>query len=758
MSATWFIFLAMTLGVPRVSAQPPGGTAASSEDQPAVEDQTRLTVERIFEKREFIAQDYDAIWSHDRDTLWRLEAADPGPGQDLVRIDVESGRDEIVVAAAQLIPPGRQQPLKIESFQWSSQGDKLLFLTGSQRVWRQNTRGDYWVFDRTSRILRRLGGDAPPASLMFAKFAPDSLNVAYVRDRQIWLESLLDHSIKSLTPTTSEHLIHGTFDWVYEEELDIRDGFRWSPDGHAIAFWQLDTSGVRTFTLINNTDQFYPTVHQFAYPKTGQRNSAVRIGVVNVDSGSIKWMQIPGDPREHYLCRMEWDGPEHLWVQQLNRLQNINRLFRVDVKSGLATEVLTESDAAWVDVHDEMKWLAGRNHFTWISERDGWRHAYRISTDGQSQQLFTPGAFDVIELLHVDPAGQHALLLASPENATQCYLYRVNLDGSHLERLTPPRQSGTHRYRVSPSGKFAIHRWSTFERPPRVELIAVDGHRRLRLLETNRQLRRNLRKLDLGRTEFFRLDIGEGIELDAWAIYPTSFDPTRRYPALVYVYGEPGGQTVVDRWGGDAYLWHQMLAQKGYFIVSIDNRGTPAPRGRAWRKSVHRQVGVLAPEDQAKAVRRLLSERTYLDPERVGVWGWSGGGSMALNAIFKYPELYHTAIAVAPVANQRHYDTIYQERYMGLPSDNVEGYLQGSPIHFADRLQGHLLVIHGTGDDNVHYQSTEALINELVRHRKTFQMMAYPNRTHSIREGVGTSVHLRMLMTEYLLRYLPPGK
>jgi dipeptidyl-peptidase-4 len=244
--------------------------------------------------------------------------------------------------------------------------------------------------------------------------------------------------------------------------------------------------------------------------------------------------------------------------------------------------------------------------------------------------------------------------------------------------------------------------------------------------------------------------------LDAWCIKPAGFKPNKKYPLLVYVYGEPAGQTVLDRWGGKSFLWHLMLAQRGYVVMSFDNRGTPAPRGRAWRKVVYRQVGILAPVEQAAAVKKVLAERSYIDPKRIGVWGWSGGGSMSLNAIFKYPDLYKTAMSVAPVSNQRYYDTIYQERYMGLPKDNVDGFIKGSPINYADQLKGNLLIVHGTRDDNVHYQSTEALVNELIKHNKQFTMMAYPNRSHSIREGANTTRHLRELLTRYLMGNLPP--
>jgi dipeptidyl-peptidase-4 len=730
-----------------------------SADEPSevqAAETTELTLEQIFGGH-FDARGFDLTWDETGDFGWRWEDAKEGGGRDLVRVDVVADERQVIVTAAELTPPGESRPLSIEDWHWSPQRDKLLLFTNSQRVWRHNTRGDYWVYDRTSRVLHQLGGGAPTGSLMFAKFSPDGNSVAYVRDGNVVMESLLDHSVRSIPHSGSPQLIQGTFDWVYEEELMARDGFRWSPRGDAIAFWQLDTTGVPVFTMINNTDTFYPKTIEFAYPKTGQRNSACRIAVMDVATEQMAWMQIPGDPREHYLARMEWDGDHHLVVQQLNRQQNQLRIWRCDARTGSATLVLEERDNAWIDVHDEMFWLKDRQQFTWVTERDGWRSVYLVSRDGDVQRRVT-GNYDVIELLGVDERHEQLYFLASPNAATECYLHRVNLDGSGETRVTPENQKGSHRYQLSPKRDYAIHHRSRFGKPPRIELVDLPSHEVVRALEENQELQEKLDGLDQGRTEMMSVEIEPGVSLDGWVIYPQGFQEDGSYPLVVHVYGEPAGQTVTDRWHGSGYLWHQFLAQHGYCVVSFDSRGTPAPKGRAWRKSVYRKVGIVSPADQAAAVRQLLEERPYLDATRVGVWGWSGGGSMTLNALFKYPDLYHVGISIAPVPNQRHYDTIYQERYMGLPSDNVDGYLEGSPIHFASRLQGRLLLIHGTGDDNCHYQSTEALMNELVRHQKQFQMMAYPNRTHGIGEGAGTTLHLRQLMWDFLRTHLPPGE
>jgi dipeptidyl-peptidase-4 len=391
----------------------------------------------------------------------------------------------------------------------------------------------------------------------------------------------------------------------------------------------------------------------------------------------------------------------------------------------------------------------------WLSERDGWRHAYLAGVDGKRCPPVTQGKFDVIQVEAVDDAGGWLYYAASPENATQRYLYRTRLAGGTPERLSPSDQPGWHTYDISPDKHWAVHTYSTFTIPPVVELIRLPEHKLVRVLTDNKKLREKITVLQKPSAEFLRVDIGENRLLDAWCLRPPGMDPAARYPLLFHVYGEPHGQTVRDAWPGQRGLWHWMLAQQGYLVASVDNRGTMVPRGREWRKIVHRQIGILASQEQAAAVRVLLQRWPYADPGRVGIWGWSGGGSMSLNAIFRYPDLYKTAIAVAPNASQLLYDTIYQERYMGLPKDNSVGYRDGSPLTHADRLRGNLLLVHGTGDDNCHYQGTEKLMNELIARGKHFNVMPYPNRSHSISEGTNTVPHFYGLLTRYLNENLP---
>ncbi len=719
----------------------------------------QLTLERLFSTAEFKADAVQTQWFGDDGafTILRKNAKD-GAEPRIVLHRPDSAETETLVPTELLTPPKSAGPLKIERWAFSKDRSLVLIYTNSKRVWRQKTRGDYWLLDRSSRQLTKLGGDFPPSSLMFAKISPTGRQVAYVYERNIYVEQVEDHSINKLTETPTDEIINGTFDWVYEEELGLRDGFRWSPDGSSIAYWQLDTTGVSEVPLVNNTDSLYPKVTWIPYPKVGRQNSACRVGVADVETGKTCWMEVPGDSRNQYIARMEWAGSsERLLLQVLNRAQNENHVMLANAHSGAVREIFVETDDAWVDVHDKTLWLDKGKEITWISERDGWRSAYRVSLGSGEAERFTTGDFDVTRLLWAGRDEGWAYLQASPDDPTRRYLYRARLDGSGLERLTPKDAKGWHKYDIAPNGRWAIHTTSTIDDPPRVELISLPDHKAVETLVTNHKLRLKMQALDRSPTKFFRVEIEKGVELDAWRIEPPAMEPGKKYPLLVFVYGEPVTQTVADHWEPRHHLWHVLLTQRGYVVMSFDNRGTKAPRGRAWRKAAFRKIGVMAPREQAAAVRKVLQQRPDLDPERVAVWGWSGGGSMSLNAIFKYPDLYGTAIAVAPVSNQRYYDSIYQERYMGRPEDNSDGFLQGSPINFADQLRGNLLLIHGTGDDNVHYQSTELLINELIRHNKPFTMMSYPNRTHAIKEGENTSRHLRELMTRYLHQHVPSG-
>ena len=725
----------------------------------AQQDSSLVTLDRLFNSDDF-SQDFfgPARWLGDSGYT-TFEAAPQGRGRDLVRTDPATGQKQVLLAASRLIPTGDSLPLPVENFTVSSDGKQVLIYTNSQRVWRQKTRGDYWVLEVATGKLRKLGGpEAKPSTLMFAKLSPQGDRVAYVRENNIYVERLKDGKITRLTSDGSRTTINGTFDWVYEEEFDDRDGFRWSPDGKRIAYWQLDASGVRDFLLINNTDSLYSFTKPVQYPKAGTTNSSCRVGVVDANGGKTRWLETPGDPRNTYIARMEWaDNSDEVVLQHLNRLQNTLQLMLGDAKSGKVRTILTDQDSAWVDVVDDMRWLDGGKRFTWVTERDGWRHMYNVARDGSDPRLITPGNLDIAQVLTIDDKGGWVYYLASPDNPTQRYLYRAKLDGSApAERLTPADQPGTHNYSIAPGAAWAFHYFSAFGVPTVTELVHLPDHKVVRTLVDNAKLKTAIAKLKRGPMNFFRVDAGNGVTLDGYVMLPPGFDSTLKYPVLFHVYGEPAAQTVVDTWGYNDYLWHLMLTQQGYVVMSLDNRGTPSLRGREWRKCIYRKVGVLASEDQADAAR-AIGRWKWVDSTRLGIWGWSGGGSTTLNVLFRDPEVYRMGMAVAPVPDVHLYDTIYQERYMGLPQQNEEDYKRSSPLNFAANLRGKLLVVHGSGDDNVHYQGTERLINALVAANRPFTMMEYPNRTHGIYEGEGTTLHLYSLLTRFLEENLPVG-
>jgi dipeptidyl-peptidase-4 len=721
------------------------------------QDVSRLTLDQLFTDFAFSDQDFGPARWLDGQTYTTLEPS-PSGGTDLVRYDAPTGTHSVLVPARDLVPAGRSEPLRIANYHWSNDHQQLLIFTNTRRVWRINTRGDYWVLDLRTKALQKLGGTAPEATLMFAKFSPDGTRVGYVRENNLYVESLADGRITQLTHDGTRTIINGTFDWVYEEEFGLRDGFRWSPDGTRIAYWQLDASGIRDFLLLNNTDSLYSFVVPIQYPKVGTTNAAGRVGVVSAGGGTTTWFEPSQDLRNHYIARMEWvERTDELLLQHLNRKQNTLEVILANVHTGQMRTILTEQDSAWVEVVDDLRWLDGGQRFTWVSERSGWRHVWLVSRDGQQMRNLTPGAVDVIRVVQIDTRGGWLYYIASPDNPAQRYLFRTRLDGRGTpERLSPADQPGTHTYNLAPGGAWAIHSFSSFTTPPIIDVVRLPAHTPVQTLVDNAALRERLASVALGQSRFFRVDIGAGVLLDGWEIRPPEFDPARKYPVLFYVYGEPAGQTVLDQWDGFTTLWHHLLAQQGYVVISLDNRGTPAPRGRHWRKQIYGAIGVQASADQA-AANRVIRQWPYVDSTRIGIWGWSGGGSMTLNMLFRYPDLYQTGMSVAPVPDQRLYDTIYQERYMGLPQENAEGYRLGSPITFAENLRGNLLVVHGTGDDNVHYQGTERLINTLIAHGKDFTMMAYPNRSHGIYEGEGTTRHLFGLLTRYLNQHLPAG-
>ncbi len=721
-----------------------------------------LTIDRIYNSGEF-RQEWmgPTQWLSKGDYYTKIERS--ADGYDLVAYQSSNQDRKVLVNSKELTPKGWNTPIRIASYSWSDDEKHLLLFTNTKRVWRTNTKGDYWRFDRNMLSLKQVGADRPESSLMFAKFSPDNSQIAYVSEFNIYVEDFETGETTALTEDGNGTIINGTFDWVYEEEFSCQDGFRWSPDGKYIAFWQLDASTIRDFYMINTTDSIYPQIIPVQYPKVGEDPSICKVGVIDVKNNSKKWLAIPGDPVQHYIPRMQWISDTEVLVQQLNRKQNHLKVFKVDAVSGAVDLIYEEKEDTWVDIDypdatrgiPDLLVINNGKSFLRLSENDGWRHIYRIDIDTKKKTVLTPGEYDVAGYYAVNEEEGIVYFNASPDKATQRYLHTIALDGTgKLNRLTPNEYVGVNGYTISPNGKYAFHRHSNANTPSTTRFVSLPNHKNIETLIANKAFKEKILSLDMPEIEFFTVTTEDGVEMDGKMYKPLNFDPEQKYPVLFHVYGEPWGAVANDTW--DNRLWHAMMAQQGYIVIFLDNRGTPSLKGSEWRKSIYRKIGVVNARDQAMAAKKI-KEWEFVDEDRIAVWGWSGGGSMTLNLMFQYPEIYKTGMSVAPVANQLYYDNVYQERYMGLPQENLEDFVKGSPITYAKNLEGNLLLIHGTGDDNVHYQNAEALINELIKHNKQFQVMPYPNRSHGIFEGANTTRHLYSLLAQYLRRMTPPG-
>ena len=682
----------------------------------------------------------------------------------LVRTDPKNESEVVLVKKEQLIPEGASMSLLPDAYTFSDDNTKLLLFVNTAKVWRYNTRGDYWLLNIAEKKLRQIGNGLPSQSLMFAKFSPDGKNVAYVSYHNLYSEDLSSGNIRKLTLDGSRKINNGTFDWVYEEEFGCRDGFRWCPDSRQIAYWQVDASKIRDFYLINNTDSAYSIISPIEYPKVGEHPSAVKIGVVSVYNSITKWMKVEGDPRNYYLPRMEWSATNELVLQQLNRKQQESKLMYCNTLDGSTKTFWAESDDAWVDLNtmdpSGWDWINKGQDFLWVSEKDGWRHVYKISKEGKNVVLLTKGNYDIAEIKGIDEDNNYLYFSASPYNATQLYLYRVRLNNPLKQYKDEPELlgdislKGTHQYQLSPKAKMAWHSFSNANHPSVSEWVLFPEDK---VIKPGSSIKKNLVADPNMNIVYTKITTIDSVDLDVWINKPKNFIPQKKYPVVFYVYGEPAASTIDDVYGNhDNYLYDGSMSKDGYIQIGLDNRGTPSLKGAAWRKSIYKKDGQINIRDLAMGIKKIL-EFDFIDKDRVAVWGWSGGGSSTLNLMFQYPDLCKTGVAIAPITDLLYYDNIYTERYMGLPQENADAYKKGSAITYAKGLKGNLLLIHGTGDDNVHYSNSEKLVNELIKYNKQFQLMVYPNRTHSLSEGKGTFTHLSTLYSNFIRNNCPPG-
>ena len=698
-----------------------------------------LTVHSIWGTREFASDLVSLTWMKDG-TAYTTTQTDSAGHTDLYRVDALSGKTQLLLRGTELVPPGAQQPIAIEEYRFSTDGMRLLIFTNSARVWRQNTKGTYYVWDFTAKRL--IPVSAKPGYQMFAKFSPDGRMVAFVRANNIYMTDLATGGETALTADGGDSVINGTSDWVYEEELDLRDAFRWSPDGGRIAFWRFDQTAIPTFYLLD-ADSLYPQLVPVRYPKAGMPNSEVKIGVVDVGTRQTTWVDLGGD-KDIYVAAMDFAGSSNeIWLTRLNRHQDRLDLLLADAQRGASRVIMTDRDSAWVDAN-QPRWINGGKQFLFVSERDGYDQVYLFNRDGSLVRRVTPGGWDVLQVYGVDEKKQVLYCGGAIDGPLGRPLVRIGLDGKGLARIST--EPGTHGIEFDPTFQLYVDTYSRTGIPPVQTLRRADG-RLVRTLADNAALAAKVTALGLVRPEFITLKTPDGVELNAWIIKPKGFDPSRRYPLLMNVYGGPGSQTVTDSWGGANYLWHQMLARDGYLVASVDNRGTGG-RGARFTKLTYLHLGRYESADQI-ASARWFAAQPYVDPDRIGIWGWSYGGYMSSLSMFRGAGVFKAALAVAPVTDWRFYDTIYTERYMRTPQENPAGYGEGAPLAYADSLKGHYLLVHGTGDDNVHFQNSVRLVERLEAANKQFDMRIYPNKTHSIAGG-STRENLYGLFTAWL--------
>lgn len=739
-------------------------------------DRPELTLEDIHASALFTPRTFESgRWADEGPVVTFVEEDAESGATHLISDNLETGRRERLIDGSNLYAPDVDRLIEIEDYEYSPAGSKVLIYTDSEPVWRYNTKGYYYVYDLETNSLEPLARRADGFQ-MFAKFSPNGRRVAFVRNRNLFAVDLSEMTEHQLTSDGADGgIINGTSDWVYEEEFGLRDGWAWGPDGTHIAYVQLDESATRDFVMADLREQ-YPVLVRFRYPKAGEANSEIHVGVVDVETGENRFFDsgtwyAGGDSLE-YISSLGWtpeiDGTSYVWFFRLNRDQN-----RVDVLYGdpadMSTRlILREENDSWIDVETSFGDLAGGTityldddrHFVWLSERDGYRHLYLYENDGTFVRRLTHGDWNVTSFHGVAPDRDAVYFTGTAASPLERHLYRVPFAGAASTDGAPdPRRitdrSGRHTVSMSRDLRYYIDRFTNVSTPLVTTLHAADGTR-LEVLEANDELNERLERYGLPYPEFTDVEAADGTPLNAYLIKPTRFDSTKTYPLLVYVYGGPGVQTVQNAWGGIRYLWHAYLAERhGIVVASVDNRGTGG-RGKAFKSTTYRRLGVLEAQDQIAAADRL-SALPYIDPDRTAIWGWSYGGYLTLMSMLygEGPDTFELGIAVAPVTDWRQYDTIYTERYMSTPQRNAEGYRRSAPTNYADRLRDSqdLLIIHGDLDDNVHFQNATQMVDALQQAGKQFDFMFYPGRDHGIYGGT-TRTHLYTLMTDYLAENL----
>ncbi|MFY9530728.1 MAG: S9 family peptidase [Candidatus Acidiferrales bacterium] len=728
-----------------------GASAARAQTVPSPAKQ--LTVERIHSGPSLNGELVEGMqWSPDgkRVSFFQTTGEGASAKTELGAVDAANGEKHILVDAAKLatlLQPEKGQPTQAtglgrvapENYIWSSDSNELLFKSGGRLVW----------LDLRTMFTKTLvsGGN----EVQDPKFSPDGRWVTFVRDSNLWIANVMNGELKPLTRGGSEEILKGQLDWVYPEELDLGTAYWWSPDSQQIAFLEFDERPVTKYPIIDlNTGG----VESTRFPQAGEANPIARVGVVPLTGGEPKWMDT-GKDTDVYLARVDWvPDSKHLAIQRLNRAQTKLELLLADAATGASRTVLTETDNYWINLSDEsLRFFADGRRFLWTSERTGFRHLYLYDIDGKLLGQLTHGDWEVTGIEGFGPGGGNSFALderhgyvyfiSNKDNAVERHLYRLSLADKSVSRVTG--EAGTHEVMIAPDAGAFVDTFSNAMTPPRQDLYRIDG---TRVTVINEDRVPELPAYHLSPVEFLSVRAGDGTLLHALMIKPPDFDPSRKYPVLVYVYGGPHAQEVRNAWDEHYFLWHQLMAQKGYIIFKLDNRGSYG-RGHNFETPLYHHFGKIELVDQLAGVSYLKS-LPYVDPARIGIWGWSYGGFMTLTAMFDAPQIFKAGVAAAPVTDWRLYDTIYTERYMARPQENADGYRDSSPVSHSSQLRGKLMIIHGTGDDNVHFANTAELLSRFIEEGRYPEIMIFPGRGHPINDAPA-SILLFNRMTKFLL-------
>ena len=701
----------------------------------------------VFGQKKQLSNEVIWDWEFSQETLASIHPLQSESAYTVIEVDYRNRQAKIVMydyatakEIAVLVDSASSAKIPFfTDYSFSKDEQKILLETEAERIYRRSKRATYYVYDRQTKTTDFLFG----GKVQQARFSPDGKKVAFVYQRNLYVKDLAQNTVKQVTEDGSEHIINGLTDWVYEEEFGFVRAFDWSADSNSIAFMRFDETEVPEFSMDIYGQELYQYPYTFKYPKAGEKNAKISLHHYQLTSGNLEEIVL-GDEAPYYVPRMQF-APQNnrLIVQTMNRLQNNLKLWEVDTAANSAKILLQETSDTYVDIHDNLRFLA-KGEFIWSSERSGYNHLYHYNSDGSLKRQITKGPWEVTRFFGVN-AKTNELYYASVEKSSiERVVYSIGLNGKKKRMLSPNK--GTNGVAFSADYRYYIHTYEDAVTPRIYTLRETKTAKVVREIEDNKALVEKLADYQLVKKEFSTLKIN-GEELNMYLLKPHDFDPTKKYPLLMFQYSGPGSQSVANRWNGQRDYWHQLLVQKGYLVACVDGRGTGF-KGADFKKMTYKELTKYETEDQIAAAK-ALGALSYIDAARIGIWGWSYGGHMSTNCILKGNDVFAMAIAVAPVTNWRFYDTIYTERFMRTPQENPTGYDDNSPLNYAHLLKGKYLLIHGSGDDNVHVQNTMRMVEALVQANKQFEWMIYPDKNHGIYGG-NTSRHLYEKMTTFI--------